>query len=298
MVAAVLLGWNPNAWDRWDYRAAVEQVAQSGRFLQRWSVGRALDVRPGTEAWLLVHGSTDAGTGLIGHGVVVSEPYADTPLGDPDHAGWHVTVAFDALLPLGEQIRPEAISQAVPGMAWRDVTARPGMDLPPGAEPGLRRLWREQGPTAGVPAQVVAGTYPPAAVSTIGVNRYERDSEARRACLAFHGTSCAACGFSFEASYGDAATGCIDVHHAVPPEMLGSGYQLDPIADLVPLCPNCHSLAHHGVTEPRTVSELRNIIAAAGHLRGEAVSPRALQAQDDARRILEGPPGSRQDPGS
>jgi 5-methylcytosine-specific restriction enzyme A len=295
-VAAVLLGWNPNAWDRWDYRAAVEQVARSGRFLQRWRVGRALDVRPGTEAWLLVHGSTDAGTGLIGHGVVMSEPCAGTPLGDPDDAPWHVSVAFDALLPFGEQIRPEAISQAVPGMAWRDLTVRSGMDLPSGAEPGLRRLWREQGPTADVPARVVAGTYPPAAVSTIDVNRYERDPEARRVCLAFHGTSCAACGFSYEAAYGDAGTGYIDVHHVVPPDMLGNGYQLDPIADLVPLCPNCHTLAHHGLTAPRTVSELRKIVAAAGHLRGDVVSKRALDAQEDARRILEGPPGFRQEP--
>ncbi|MGG6381691.1 HNH endonuclease [Paenarthrobacter sp. NEAU-H11] len=287
-MAAVLLGWNPNAWDRWDYRAAVEQVEQSGRFLQRWSIGLALHVRPGAEAWLLVEGSTDAGSGLIGHGVVVSEPYATMPRGEREDAGWHVSVAFDALLPLGEQIPPEAISHAVPGMAWRDITFRSGMDLPPGAEPGLRRLWREQGPSAVVPAQVVSGTYPQAAVSSMEVNRYERDPEARRMCLAFHGTSCAACGFSFEASYGDTGTGYIDVHHVVPPEMLGAGYQLDPIVDLVPLCPNCHALAHHGVTEPRTVSELRNIIAAAGHLRGEAVSPRALQAQDDARRILEG----------
>lgn len=297
VVAAVLLGWNFNAWDRWDYPAAVEQVAQSGRFLQRWSVGHALDVRPGTEAWLLVQGRTDAWTGLIGHGVVVSEPYAGTPGAEPADAGWNVSVAFDALLPLGEQLRPEALSEAVPWLAWRDAIVRPGLDLPPGAEPGLRRLWRERGPTAGTPAQVVSGTCPPSAVSSIEVNRYERDAEARGVCLAFHGTSCAACGFSFEASYGDAGTGYIDVHHVVPPEMLGGGYQLDPIADLVPLCPNCHAVAHRGVTEPRTVSELRNIIAAAGHLRGDVVSKRALDAQADALRILGAPQVSRLDPG-
>lgn len=290
-MAAVILGWNPGERNRWDYRAAVEHVARSGWFLQRWSVGRTWDIGPGTETWLLVQGRTDAGTGLIGHGVVMSEPYAAVPPGEREDAAWHVSVAFDALLPLGEQIRPGAISHALPGMDWRDLTLRSGMGLPPGAEPGLRRLWREQGPTAVVPAQVVSGTYPPDAVTSIDVNRYERDSEARRICLAFHGTSCAACGFSFEASYGDAGTGYIDVHHVVPPALLGDGYQLDPIVDLVPLCPNCHALAHHGVKEPRTVSELRNIIAAAGHLRGDIVSNKALDAELDARRILEGPPG-------
>ena len=72
--------------------------------------------------------------------------------------------------------------------------------------------------------------------------------------------------------------------------MLGSGYQLDPVADLVPLCPNCHAMVHRGggPGSPRTVSELRNIISAAGHMRGEVVSELALEAQEDARRILEG----------
>lgn len=287
-MAAVILGWNPSERYRWDYRAAVEHVARSGWFLQRWSVGHALDIRSGTEAWLLVQGRTDAGTGLIGHGVVMSEPYAAVPPGEREDAGWHVSVAFDALLPLGEQIRPGAISHSVPGVDWRDLTLRSGMDLPLGAEPGLRRLWREQGPTAVVPGQVVSGTYPPDAVSSIDVNRYERDSEARRICLAFHGTSCAACSFSFEASYGNIGAGFIEVHHLVPPALLGSGYELDPVADLVPLCSNCHAMAHHGVASPRTVSELRNLRAASGFLAGEVVSDRALQAQDDAQRILEG----------
>ena len=125
-------------------------------------------------------------------------------------------------------------------------------------------------------------------MGTVDVNRYEHNQDARRVCLAFHGTACAACGFSFEAVYGDIGTGFIDVHHVVPPAMLGSGYQLDPVADLVPLCPNCHAMIHRGVGSPRTVSELRNIISAAGHIRGEVVSERALQAQEDSRRILEG----------
>jgi 5-methylcytosine-specific restriction protein A len=135
---------------------------------------------------------------------------------------------------------------------------------------------------------VVPGTFPPHAATAIEVSRYERDADARRVCVAFHGTSCAACGFSFEAAYGDAGAGFIQVHHVVPPEMLEGAYTLDPVADLVPLCPNCHAMAHAGVASPRTVSELRTIIAAAGHLRGEVVSEQALQAQEDARRILEG----------
>jgi len=36
---------------------------------------------------------------------------------------------------------------------------------------------------------------------------------------------------------------------------------LIPIADLVPVCPNCHAILHHGVTEPRSVDELKALLA-------------------------------------
>ncbi|MDQ0690732.1 HNH endonuclease [Arthrobacter sp. W4I7] len=288
-MAGVILGWSPGRGDRWDYRAAVEQVAESGRSLDRWTIDHHLDILPETDVWLLLQGSSDAGTGLIGHGIVMSESYQAVRPGKPEAAGWHVSIAFDALLPLGEQIRPDTLCGAVPGIPWGTAMSLPSLSVPLSAEPGLRQLWREQGPAATGRAQLVPGTCPPEAVTRIEVNRYERDADARRVCLAFHGTSCAACGFSFEASYGEAGTDAVEVHHAVPPAMLGSGYQLDPVADLVPLCPNCHAMAHHGVSSPRTVSELRNIISAAGHMRGEVVGNLSLEAQEDARRILEGP---------
>ena len=288
MVAAVILGWNPKEGSRWDYRAVVEHVAEAGRFLERWNVGRSLDIFPETEVWLLIQGPTEAGSGLIGHGVVMSVLAEARQLEDGGAGGGYASIAFDALLPLGEQIRPDVLRAAVPGLRWDSTTEDP-IAVPPPVEAGLRKLWREQGPAATRRTGLVPGTHPPAAVTTIEVNRYEQDPDARRVCLAFHGTSCAACGFSFEASYGETGTDAIEVHHVVPPVMLGEGYTLDPVADLVPLCPNCHAMAHLAVASPRTLSELRNIIAAAGHLRGEVVSDLALEAQDDARRILEGP---------
>lgn len=288
MVAAVILGWNPMEGSRWDYRAVVEQVADSGRFLERWTVGACWNILPETEVWLLLQGANDAGSGLIGHGVVMSAAVETRGLEDTDTMDGDASIAFDALLPLGEQVRPDILSAALPGIPWGKAAAGT-VAVPPPAEPALRKLWREQGPAPAGHTELVPGTCPPEAVARIEMNRYERNDDARRICLAFHGTSCAVCGFSFEASYGEIGAGFIDVHHLVPPALLGTGYQLDPVADLVPLCPNCHAIAHLGVGSPRTVSELRNIIAAAGHLKGDVVSPRALEAQEDAQRILEGP---------
>lgn len=284
-MAAVILTCDATTLLRWDYRAVVGRVRESGRALLRWHLNFRPDVLLGAEAWLLLQGSNDAGSGLIGHGFVTSEPQRAAP-GDSGSAGWSIIVAFDALLPLGDQIRPGTVGDALPGDPWATAAGPSMVTLPPSYVPGLRQLWRDHGPTTAGPGEVAGGTLPPGAVTAVQVDRYERDPDATRACLAFHGTSCAACGFSFESSYGEAGAGAVVVHHVVPPAVLDGGYQLDPLADLVPLCHNCHAVAHL-VNPPRTVAELRTIISAAGHLRGEVVSDLALQAQEDARRILD-----------
>jgi len=288
-VAAVILALDPDGLHRRDYRAVVEHVAESGRFVDRWSLAARPGIGPGTDAWLMLCGSSEPGTGLIGHGLVVSEPYQVPAAGNSGDPDWFVTVVFDALLPVGDQIGLRALGSALPGGLPTGAAGRSLVTVPSSSEPALRRLWRDHGPATTEPTELSGGTFPPDAVRHVQVNRYERDPDARRICLAFHGTSCAACGFSFEATYGEAGTAMIAVHHLVPPELLGNGYQLDPVADLVPLCRNCHAVAH-SEDPPRTVSELRTMVSAAGHVKGHVVSTPELQAQADARRILEGGP--------
>lgn len=285
-MAAIILVWNPGLWNAWNYDAVIDQVAETGQFLDRWSVGRHRNIQPGTQAWLLLQGRGQHGRGLIGHGMVMSETYEAPESSDPGNTVQYVNVAFDALLPLGDQIPTSVLASEAPGVVWNRVRGS-GRAIPPGLEPELQRLWREHGPATSDPSQTVPGTYPEEAVSHVEVNRYERSPEGRRICLAFHGTSCAACGFSFEVTYGGIGKDFIQVHHVVPVSQLGSGYRLDPVSDLVPLCANCHAMAHHGVGTPRTVAELRRAIAAAGHLSGQVVDDRALAAQDAAHRILE-----------
>lgn len=74
--------------------------------------------------------------------------------------------------------------------------------------------------------------------------RYERNREAREACIAHYGARCAICGFDFKKTYGDAFDGIIQVHHIVPISEIGAEYIVDPIKDLIPVCPNCHAALH------------------------------------------------------
>ncbi len=85
--------------------------------------------------------------------------------------------------------------------------------------------------------------------------RYERSKKNRLYCLKVHGTKCKICGFDFEAVYGEAGKGFIHVHHRTPVSEMGDNYIVDPVNDLIPLCPNCHCMIHS--TRPEyTVEEI------------------------------------------
>jgi 5-methylcytosine-specific restriction protein A len=96
----------------------------------------------------------------------------------------------------------------------------------------------------------------------VTATRYERDPFNRALCLEIHGTTCKACGFDFGESYGQIGQGFIDVHHVDQlSEQGGNAVAVNPIVDLVPLCSNCHSMAHRR-TPPYSVQELRGFIEA------------------------------------
>jgi predicted HNH restriction endonuclease len=76
------------------------------------------------------------------------------------------------------------------------------------------------------------------------VNKYERNANARKACISHHGTVCKICNFDFRKVYGDIGAGFIHVHHIIPLSKIGKNYKVDPIKDLVPICPNCHAMIH------------------------------------------------------
>ena len=82
------------------------------------------------------------------------------------------------------------------------------------------------------------------AVRQITVNAYERSAAARAACLGRWGTACTVCGLDMEARYGPIASGFIHVHHLRSLSDIGAAYEVDPVNDLRPVCPNCHAIIH------------------------------------------------------
>lgn len=94
------------------------------------------------------------------------------------------------------------------------------------------------------------------ASKVISVNSYERNLSAREKCIEHYGYKCAICSFDFEMFYGSIGKNYIHVHHVVPLAVIKREYVMNPIKDLIPVCPNCHAIIHK--TRPAlTVEQLR-----------------------------------------
>lgn len=96
-------------------------------------------------------------------------------------------------------------------------------------------------------------------VKKVLANRYERNPLNRKLCIATHGYDCDVCGMNFEKIYGEIGKEFIHVHHIVPVSQIGPGYIIDPINDLVPVCPNCHAMIHR-YSELISIEALRAVI--------------------------------------
>ena len=79
---------------------------------------------------------------------------------------------------------------------------------------------------------------------SVRVNKYERNKLARKKCIEHYGSKCYICNFDFGEKYGAKYSGFIHIHHIVPISKIKKEYVVDPIKDLIPVCPNCHSVIH------------------------------------------------------
>ena len=85
-------------------------------------------------------------------------------------------------------------------------------------------------------------------VKRVEVNRYERNPVNRELCLEVNGYVCKICGFDFEKTYGEIGHHFIHVHHIIPVSYFDGEYLINPVKDMIPVCPNCHAMLHR--TDP------------------------------------------------
>jgi predicted HNH restriction endonuclease len=109
----------------------------------------------------------------------------------------------------------------------------------------------------------VSAAHAEGSVHRILVNRYERDPRAREECIRHYGAVCFICGFDFVSKYGQVAAGFTHVHHLNLLSSLGPDYEVNPVRDLRPVCPNCHAVLHRR-EPPYSVEEVQRFLRTSG----------------------------------
>lgn len=97
------------------------------------------------------------------------------------------------------------------------------------------------------------------------IKSYERNPRNRLLAIKEHGVICKACGFDFEAVYGERGKEYIEIHHIQQLSGLEEPAEINPRTDLIPLCANCHRMIHRKKDEVLTVEQLIEILERRRH---------------------------------
>jgi 5-methylcytosine-specific restriction protein A len=245
-----LLAWNSKRWD-WDNLQEMSESVRAGKkVIDRWSCGLSKRLQVGDRVFVIRLGEQPRG--IFASGIVTKKPYEaehwDSEKASIGEKCFYVTVQFDTLLnPDTAPILPREALSSPPFAEMHWDTQMSGVEIPTEIAEQLEKFWATyaSGNAVWIPEEVEND---PAifegALRRISVNAYERNPEARRKCILHYGTTCSICGFDFSNRYGVAGKDLIHVHHLRQLAEIGKEYQIDPIRDLRPVCPNCHAIIH------------------------------------------------------
>ena len=90
---------------------------------------------------------------------------------------------------------------------------------------------------------------------------YERNPKARIECIKHYGYNCIVCKMNLESIYGQLGKNFIHVHHEKFVSSYSGKHLIDPIKDLKPVCPNCHSMLHRKIDGKHlSIKELEKLL--------------------------------------
>jgi 5-methylcytosine-specific restriction protein A len=263
-MATFLFAWNPKKWD-WkedDLTKKILNVAATGSAEDSWSCGNRKDLPFGSRFFLIRLGKEPKG--IVGSGQTTSDPelgsHWDPTLRRQGKEALYVDLNFDFL-------------SKEPLITWEELQEPPysnvrwgvqasGVLLPESVTDELEQLWRRR--TGGndpiLPEELAPNqNFSEGAQKTVLLNAYERNPQARAACIAHFGPRCTVCDILLEERYGPIAAGFIHVHHIVLLSKVGDNYRVNPKKDLRPVCPNCHAVIHRRHL-PLSIGEARKLV--------------------------------------
>ena len=274
--------WNPKKWSQWSdpnnepyIEKNIEELKNTGKVTLMWSCKSHKSIRLGDRAFLARVGSTPRG--IFASGIVVSEPFLSPHWSGENKNVPRVLIEFDVLLnPDKEPILAldlrtlfslkkyqTKVNENIMNRNWAPQSS--GISIRHEVVAKLEESWfnflRNQNirhnPFSILTDKTI--TFIEGSATQASQTRYERNIYARNECLNYYGYSCSVCNFNFEKFYGNLGYKFIHVHHLIKVATIKQEYQVNPVQDLRPVCPNCHSMLHKQ-NPPLTIDELKEIL--------------------------------------
>jgi 5-methylcytosine-specific restriction enzyme A len=259
-----LLTWSPKLTPSSSISEIARAIHEDGSVVRRWSVSKRNKGLPvDSRVYMLRQRS---GLGVVGFGVTVScaEEHTKWREGLKSETSFHVNVRWEYMQDVVVVPEPLVTRQRLLELSDNNYKWAPresGSMIP---SEYARALWTEiasLGSAEGHPDHYLP-EYIEGSTREVTLTSRERNPAARKACLEHYKWRCQACEVRLDEVYGNAAAGLIHVHHKNPLANADGARGVNYIEDLVPLCPNCHGVAHYGMprNEPRSVEKIRQLL--------------------------------------
>ncbi|MBF0203271.1 MAG: HNH endonuclease [Desulfamplus sp.] len=242
-----LFAWNPKKWNWTTLEQSIEQLHTTGTVKEKWSVISHKKIKVGDRAFLMRLGEEPKG--IMAAGIVTSLPFLSQHWSGEDKLVNRVYIEFDTIISPQQDklLNLESLNKGVlSNYNWTPQSS--GVEIPDEIAEELESIWFDFINTNNhfIKSSYVDNeiSYSEGNPNQVLVTRYERNPYARKVCIEHYGLSCVVCEFNFEEVYGKIGKDFIHVHHLKQISIVGEEYNVDPIKDLRPVCPNCHSMIH------------------------------------------------------
>lgn len=262
-----LLTWNPKRWEWEEIDSAIKATKKGDTYSNRWSCNTK-QIHVGDRVFLIRVGAEPRG--IVASGYVTSELYESKHWDDEKRekgmSATRIDVDFDVVLDAENEsiIHMNELKKGILSeQHWSSQSS--GIRIKNEIAVILEKKWEalqrlRNNKLLSLPGSGIHNIMIEGGKKQITINSYERNSKARKQCLEHYGPQCVVCGFNSVAVYGNEFEGKIHVHHIKPLNEIDEEYIVDPVNDLVPVCPNCHMILH--IKEPAYLpDEVKNKLA-------------------------------------
>lgn len=255
-----LMAWNPKKW-KWDEMDNdIEEIQKKGFTECVWSCGSKQPVN-GDLFFIVMVGTKN--NGIFGSGIIDSlekDVISDVNQSKTNKIHGKINVLLNPqkenilnVKLLNEVFSKEKYSKII----WEPQKS--GIRINDSIHEQLKDLWIDFLKTKNKKYKFIKKEYLEGNEQQKLYTYKERNSAARDECINHYGYKCQICEKSMYDLYGDFGKELIHVHHINFISNTSGRYKIDPINDLVTVCPNCHSILHKKYNGKFiTVEELRN----------------------------------------